>query len=218
MKICIVTHKLAKGDGQGRVNYEIARSALQRGHQLVLVASHVASELNMHPCCSWVPIPVAHWPTALLRNQIFAWRSFRWLRKRRRELDVVHVNGFITWEASQVNTAHFVHSAWLRSPVHDARLRRDLYGAYQWIYTALNARLEKYSYRQARVVVAVSEKIRNELVEAGVSEQHVCVIPNGVDLQEFSPGPVERGQLGLPEGVTLALFAGGIRTPRKNLD
>jgi len=97
-------------------------------------------------------------------------------------------------------------------------LRRDFYGGYQWLYTALNARLERIAYRRAKVVVAVSGKIRNELTEIRVPSERVRVIENGVDLQEFHPGPADRRELGLPEGVPLALFVGDIRTPRKNLD
>ena len=218
MRIALVTHKVLKGDGQGRVNYEIVSAALRRGHEVVLVASQIAPELNSHPSVLWIRIPVARWPTELLRNQVFAWRSFRWLRKHGRQLDLIHVNGFITWAASDVNAAHFVHGTWLRSPMHTARLRRDFYGGYQWLYTALNARLERIAYRRAKVVVAVSGKIRNELTEIRVPSERVRVIENGVDLQEFHPGPADRRELGLPEGVPLALFVGDIRTPRKNLD
>src|SRR5215212_4243086 len=132
MKIGIITHKVVKGDGQGRVNYEITWAALRRGHQVVLIASEVAPELTLHPSASWVRISADRWPTELLRNQVFAWRSYRWLRKRSLHLDVVQANGFITWAASDVNAVHFVHRAWMRSPAHTARLRRDFYGAYQW--------------------------------------------------------------------------------------
>jgi glycosyltransferase involved in cell wall biosynthesis len=218
VKIGIVTHKVAKGDGQGRVNYEIAQAALRYGHQVVLIASQVAPELDSHPCACWVPVPVARWPTELVRNQVFAWRSFRWLRRYSQQLDVVHVNGFITWADSDVNAAHFVHSSWLRSPVHSIRLRQNPYSIYQGLYTVCNAFLERRAYRCARVVVAVSEKIRNELVDISVSDKRIRVIPNGVDLQEFSPGPADRRDLGLPGEVPLALFVGDIKTPRKNLD
>ena len=43
MKICIVTHNVIKGDGQGRVNYEVAKEAIRRGHYVTLLASRVAS-------------------------------------------------------------------------------------------------------------------------------------------------------------------------------
>ncbi|MGB7712013.1 MAG: hypothetical protein WBL95_21175 [Microcoleus sp.] len=34
MKLCIVTHKVAIDDGQGRVNYEVAWEAIRRGHHV----------------------------------------------------------------------------------------------------------------------------------------------------------------------------------------
>jgi glycosyltransferase involved in cell wall biosynthesis len=46
----------------------------------------------------------------------------------------------------------------------------------------------------------------------------MAFVPNGTDLEEFRPGNSIRGQFGLPEGVPLFLFAGDIRTTRKNLD
>ena len=102
--------------------------------------------------------------------------------------------------------------------MHTSRLRRDFYGAYQWLYTVLNAHWEKEAFRQAKVIVAVSEKIEKDLLEIGVPKERIRVILNGADLKEFSPGSADRSHLGLPEGVTLALFAGDIRSQRKNLD
>lgn len=218
MKLAIVTHKFCKGDGQGRVNYEVVREALSQGHHLTLIASEVAEEFRAHPAVTCVPISVAAWPTALLKGQVFAWKSAQWLKVHGREVDIVQVNGFITWAASDVNAVHFVHSAWLRSPVHSARLRCDPYGLYQWVYTALNARLERKAFRAAKSVVAVSEQIRHELLQIGVPDERIHVIINGVDLKEFCPGPSQRSDWGLPDGVPLALFVGDIRTPRKNLD
>ena len=102
----------------------------------------------------------------------------------------------------------FVHSGWLKSPAHISRTRRDLYGAYQWLYTALNARWEKQAFRQAKSIVAVSENIKQQLVDIGVPKERIQVILNGVDLQEFSSGHADRSKLGLPEDVSLALFCG----------
>lgn len=218
MKLCIVTHKIKKGDGQGRVNYEVANEAIRRGHQLTLLASEVAPELEENGQVNWVRIPVKDYPTEFVRNFIFAKKSSDWLRKNRSEIDLVKVNGAINLAAADVNAVHFVHSSWLRSPVHISRNRRDLYGLYQWLFTAFNARWEKQAFQKAQVVVAVSEKVAQELVNIGVPRSRIRVIINGVDLEEFAPGESDRQKLGLPENVTLALFAGDIRTPRKNLD
>ncbi|MEH2414719.1 glycosyltransferase family 4 protein [Nostoc sp.] len=225
MKLCIVTHKIKKGDGQGRVNYEVANEAIRRGHHLTLLASEVASELENNSQVNWVSIPVKGYPTEFIRNFIFAQKSADWLRKHRSGIDLVKVNGAINMAAADVNAVHFVHSSWLRSPVHISRNRRDLYGFYQWLFTAFNARWEKQAFQKAQVVVAVSEKVAQELVNIGVPRSRIRVIVNGVDLEEFAPrlssGVAhlrDRQKLGLPENVTLALFAGDIRTPRKNLD
>ncbi|MEH1915043.1 glycosyltransferase family 4 protein [Nostoc sp.] len=218
MKLCIVTHKIKKGDGQGRVNYEVAKEAIRRGHYLTLLASEVAPELEDNNQVNWIKIPVKGYPTEFLRNFVFAHKSADWLRKHRSDIDLVKVNGAINLAAADVNAVHFVHSSWLRSPVHISRNRRDLYGFYQWLFTAFNARWEKQAFQKAQVVVAVSEKVAQELVNIGVPRSRIRVIVNGVDLEEFTPGESERQKLGLPENVTLALFAGDIRTPRKNLD
>ena len=218
MTLAIVTHTVGTGDGQGRVNYEIARAALQRGHSVVLVASAVDEDLLAMQSVAWISIPVKDFPTELLRNQVFAWRSARWVRSHREDIDVLLTNGAITWAEGNVNAAHFVHSAWLRSQVHTVRTRQGPYAWYQVLYTALNALWERYAFQQANLVVAVSEQVRRDLLDIGVPDRKIRVIPNGVDLEEFSPGPQERERFTLPSDVPLGLFVGDLRTPRKNLD
>lgn len=218
MKLCIVTHRVIKGDGQGRANYEIAWEAIRRGHQVTLLASQIAPNLLQNNLVHWVSISVKGFPTQFLRNLIFSQKSATWLNKHQSELDIVQVNGAITKAAADVNRVPFVHSSWLRSPFHVSRVRRDYYGAYQWLYTTLNAYWERKAFAQAKMVIAISETIRKQLIEIGVPNEQIQVIPNGVDLEEFSPGYTDRRPLGLPESVTLALFVGDIRTNRKNLD
>ncbi len=218
MKLCIVTRSIIKGDGQGRANYEIVKEATRRGYQVTLLASNVEPELQESNQIEWIYIPVKGWPTQLLSTIVFSWQTAAWLAKHRQEFDLVQVYGSSTWARGDVNTAQFVHSGWLRSPVHISRTRKDLYGAYQWLYTTLNAYWEKKAFLQARVVVAVSENIKQQLIDIGVPQERIQVIFNGVDVAEFFPGYVDRSQLNLPEGVTLALFVGDIKTNRKNLD
>ncbi|MBD2499585.1 glycosyltransferase family 4 protein [Anabaena azotica] len=226
MKLTIVTHNVIKGDGQGRVNYEIAQEAIRRGHHVTLLASQVALELQQSEQVNWVPISVKQWPTELLRNIVFAFISTNWLQKHRSQLDVIKINGAITHASGDVNAVHFVHSSWLKftsqktqsKSTKTTQSRRFLYNFYQWLYTALNAHWEKQAFRRARVVVAVSSKVAEDLQAIGVPPQKIRVIVNGVDLQEFSPGNNSRSTWNLPTGVPLALFAGDIRISRKNLD
>lgn len=218
MKLCIVTPSVIKGDGQGRANYEIVLEAIRCGHHITLITSRVDQSLLQNDRIKCISISVEEKPTALLRGIIFSWQSSDWLRKHRHEFDLIQVYGCVTSVPGDINTAQFVHSGWLKSPVHVSRVRKDFYGTYQWLYTALNAYWEKKSFRQAKVVVAVSENIKKQLVDIGIPKEYIEVIYNGVDLHEFSPGSTDRNQLELPERVTLALFVGDIRTNRKNLD
>lgn len=218
MRICIVTHNIIKGDGQGRANYEIVLEAIRRGYQITLVAINVALELQNNSQVHWIPIPTKGFPTALLSNLFFSWKSHNWLKENHGSFDVMQVYGCVTDYAADINTFQFVHSGWLRSPAHTFRLRKDIYGLYQWLFTALNAHWEKQSCQKSRVLVAVSEGIKQELIDIGVDKNKIRVILNGVDVEEFCPALGDRNKLELPEGVTLALFAGDIRTNRKNLD
>jgi glycosyltransferase involved in cell wall biosynthesis len=218
MKICIVTHNIIKGDGQGRANYEIVLEAIRRGYHLTLVAINIDPELQKHRQINSVLISSKDIPTALLGNLAFSWQSRKWLQKHRREFDVLQVYGCVTDYVSDINTFQFVHSGWLRSPAHTWRLQKNLYGAYQWLFTALNAYWEKKACRTAKIVVAVSEGIKQELIEIGVLANKILVILNGVDVDEFTTERRSAIEFGLPEQVTLALFAGDIRTNRKNLD
>ena len=218
MKICIVNHKIKKGDGQGRVNYEIVKASANQGHKITLIASEVAPEIRDYPGLEFIYIPVKFLPTELLRNFFFAQISTIWLYHNRKKFDVIQVNGAITNAKADVNAVHFVHSSWLKSPAHIFRTRCNLYSAYQWVYTAVNSILEQQSFQKARLIVAVSEKVKQELVKLSIPVKKIRTITNGVDLQEFTPGKTTRTQLGLPVNVTLALFAGDIRTSRKNLD
>lgn len=217
MRVAIVTHNLIRGDGQGRVNYETAGYLLDHGAQLWLIADSVEPDL-VERGATWVRVHPPQRKVNLFKVSQFAALATRALRALPEKMDIVHGNGFTLNGCHQINTAHLVHGAWLHSPVHTSRLRRDLYGRYQWAYTTLNARWERRAYGQAQLTVAVSERVRGELRSIGVPDNRIRVILNGVDVDEFRPGSASREVLGLPEGVPLMLFAGEIRTPRKNLD
>ncbi|RDK03889.1 glycosyltransferase family 4 protein [Paraburkholderia lacunae] len=219
MRVAIVTHVVRHNDGQGRVNHEIARAALDENIGVTLVASHVAPDLLAHPNVRWAQIKIGRWwPTNLLRQQVFAFRSAMWLRAHRSEYDVLHVNGFITWMPADVNTSHFVHSGWFGSKYYPFGLTKGVWSAYQSVYTRCNALLERWAYRRSKVITAVSQKVADEIRAIGLTpDNRVDVIYNGVDTQGFAAAQGDRARFGLPGEAFLLLFVGDLRTPRKNL-
>jgi glycosyltransferase involved in cell wall biosynthesis len=217
MRIAIVTPVMTQQDGQGRVNLELARCLLARGHSLVLVTAAVDAGLLGDAQVRWVRMPGAWLPTFLLREQAFAIASVPVLARLRGRLDTIVVNGFVTWWRSDVNLVHFVHAAWLKSASHP-RHGGSLRGLYRWLYTRLNVALERNSFDRAHALVAVSELVRRQLIDCGMPPGKIHVVPNGVDLDAFAPGPGRRADFGLPDGPVMALFAGDIRSSRKNLD
>ncbi|WP_375770740.1 glycosyltransferase family 4 protein [Archangium gephyra] len=217
MKLALVTHNVIRSDGQGRVNYQLARHALAKGHEVLLLADQVEPEL-LERGARWLRLHPRVQKPHLLKVAEFTQRASALVRRVRGEADILHANGYVLDEPHHLNTSHFVHAAWLRSSVRASEITGRLRSTYQWLYTAANARWEQRAYRQARLVAAVSEAVREDLLATGLSPEHVVTVPNGVDLEEFHPGREPRAAWGLPEDKPLALFVGGIRTGRKNLD
>ncbi len=217
-QLCIVTHVCRKNDGQGRVNFEIAKAALAAGWHVTVLAAELSEELSKHALVRWIRMPPAKLPTNLLKYHVFAIKTAFWLRRHRTEIDVLHVNGFITWEPADVNTAHFVHAGWLKSGYFPYRWGRSLYRTYQRFYTLSNLYLERKAFKESGIVIAISNKIKSELESIGVEREKIALIENGVDVDEFGPGAGSRVKFGLSEDRIYLLFAGDIRTSRKNLD
>jgi glycosyltransferase involved in cell wall biosynthesis len=218
MKVVLVTHLVEKGGGQARVNYELVRHCLASGIDVHVISETLVPEL-LEQGATWRRIMVRPGRPHLFYDRVFASRAEQAVKELDFEPDLVIGNGFVICShRHDVNISHFVHGAWWASPVHTARVSRGPYRWYQALYTWCNLKWEKQAYEAARTVVAVSEKVRDELVEIGVPREKIQVIVNGVDLDEFHPGRVDRKMLGMPADVPLGLFCGDIGGPRKNLD
>jgi len=217
LRLLVVTHNVIKGDGQGRANFEIARYARKQGIEVTLIADRVDPEME-ESGVRWIRLQPKRRSNWLIHGLEFTLRANRLVESLRNDYDLIHGYGYTLDRPHHINTSQYVHSAWRKSPVHVSRQNRNLYGAYQWLYSYINAVGEKRAYANARVLVPASNTVRQELMELGFPPDRMRVILNGADPAEFHPGKEDRAALGLPENVPLALFAGDIRTGRKNLD
>lgn len=219
MHIAIVTHNVIKGDGQGKVNYELTRHFLRQGFEVTLIANHVDESL-VEAGAHWLQVR-----TGSLADKIDLLKVWRFRRKADRLLhehgdsfDAILACGAVLTYPHALNAVHFVHGTWLRSPFHSSKVRSGPNAWYQQLFSTLNARWELEAFEQADHLIAVSDMVRDELVEIGVPPEDISVVVNGVDVEEFAPGPADRQALGLPVRPVLGLFVGDIQSPIKNLD
>ena len=215
MKLVLVTHNVKKGDGQGRVNYEIVRHALAAQHEVTIIGDEVSPELiedgvHLVRVRPWLYRPM------LAKVLDMARQANRKVRTARIDAIVIG-NGFTITEPHDINIVHFVHSAQGRSAPGGSNALPLVERRYRQLYTRINSLAERRALAAAGHAVAVSQKIHQELRALGLPEEKITVIPNGVDVTEFAPGTVTRTGLGLPDGAPVALFIGDIRTRRKNL-
>lgn len=76
------------------------------------------------------------------------------------------------------------------------------------------ARLLRYTLQHVNGIISVSEALKKRIVDLGISEDKIAVIPNGVDPKKFHPiaKSLAREQLGLPKRGTLLLSVGGLNS------
>lgn len=75
----------------------------------------------------------------------------------------------------------------------------------------LARRLERWLLLRADVVCAVTHGVAEALLAKGVPPERLRLLPNGVDVDLFTPGPVDptvRPELGVDEGDHLVIYAG----------
>ncbi len=217
MKIALVTQNINRGDGQGRVCLELAKHALRKGCQVSLFTNFAEPEL-MAGGARWIPVQPNRWRASLLTVRQFVYLANRALQRHAADTDVIHGFGYSLSQRHQVNSVQFVHRTWSKSFAHPIRRSRRPNALYHWLYTRLNIHWEQAAFKQAEVVVACSPMVKGELIATGIPSGKLRSVCNGVDLDEFATALPCRRALGLPDKVSLFLFAGDIRTPRKNLD
>ena len=217
MKIAIVNYFFTKGDGQGRVNLELAKYLACRVENVTLIGTKFDSLLR-NGDINTIKVKSVFKRPRILTVIEFIIRSAVALNRSVTNYDVIVANGVNIFRAHSLNAVHFAHGGWLRSPFHAWKVNKSLNGAYQWLFSTLNDMWERQVLSKAESIVAVSQMVKDELIVSGVAAEKINVVVNGVDLDTFHPGPADRQALELPEGVPLGLFVGDIKSPIKNPD
>jgi glycosyltransferase involved in cell wall biosynthesis len=215
----------------GTRSYEFSRHLVRKGHRVTMITSGLANrefplpegkeytELETEGI-HVVPIAAAYndpnvgngmngWQRMLKFYQ-FAWLAAR-IGKKLPRPDVV----FATHTPLPIGLAglalgrHFgvpfvfeVRDLWPEALINVGALNNPL--AIWWL-----KRMAARIYAGAQHIVALSPGIKEGIIRAGVPAEKVTVIPNGSDLDLFSPnvdGSVERNRLGLGEKFAAVYF------------
>jgi len=206
VKIAFVVHDYAREFGHGRYVVELAER-FSKEHEVHVFANTYSNTGN--PCIEFHRVP------ALRRNALSSILTFLVpaSRVRRSRFDIVHSQGLCCF-SFDVTTAHMCNRAWFRARLESGE-------PVTWrerVFELVVSPLEHFHYRRSTRawVIAVSNRIREDLRRCYGRQERVSVIYHGVDLDRFSPAQRHRyrtemrRECGVGDSDVLCLFVGNL--------
>ena len=114
-----------------------------------------------------------------------------------------HVNGAIGLTAARALGLPFVYE--VRGLWHMSRVARQPHFLHHADYQAMDA-AEVAICKEADFVLAITHAVRHYLIDKGVAEDRILVLPNGVDTHRFTPIEADedlRSELEIGEGIVI---------------
>jgi UDP-glucose:(heptosyl)LPS alpha-1,3-glucosyltransferase len=216
MRIAYAMINCNRRDGSARAVNEVAERLAKRGHEVHLYARK-AEDLDLD-LIKWHRVPGPDWP------EIADFYSYYRATNRllaKHNYDIVHSIGVNTAQAD-VFTIQNIQPAKvgilkkLGSEEKVSLPRRFT----RWLYLTVTSAIEKKLYtarprHESPAFLPVSRGVEAELRRHyAIGDALVRIVPNAADVEKFRPldsverGAWRRGQ-GVPEDVSLAVFAGG---------
>ena len=182
-------------DVGGTRSYEMARRLVAAGHEVFMITSdrhgkfqngwHITHEAGIQ--VHWAPVPYAN--KMSYRQRIQAFLRFAWDAARRAAsipADVVFatstpltiaIPAVYAAKRQHIPMVFEVRDLWPEAPIAIGVLRGPLIPPARW--------LERFAYRHSAQIVALSQRLKNGVVQAGYPAKRVHIIPNGSDLDLF---------------------------------
>ena len=213
----IVTGGFGRNAGMDLANSALAEYLLGAGNEVHLVAHKVDGPLASHALARLHLVPRPLHSTALGAPLLDFTGRYVGRQTSRRNGRVV-VNGG-NCRFGDVNWMHYVHAAYKR--VSKASLGYRLKSR---LFNAHALRIERENLLRSRVVIANSNKTRDEVIlHYGASPERVHTIYIGIDPEEFCPANAIqrralREELGWPLNRPVMLFVGSLADRLKGFD
>jgi glycosyltransferase involved in cell wall biosynthesis len=195
----LYTHRIQSRDGQSVHVEELIAAFRQLGHEVEVVGPGFYEAAGFGGESRAVALlrrllPGAAGELAELAYNLAAWRRLRRVcRAVRPELIYERYNLYYlagAWVARQAGVPYFLE---VNAPLAE---ERSHYGGLQ--LRALARAVERYVWRSADCVLAVTEVLRQRILAAGVQPERAVVVPNGVVLDRFPPKPLSADAAGRP--------------------
>lgn len=207
MKIAFVVHDYNRSGGHSRYVAELAER-FDRDHEVHVFANRI--ERNGESGVHFHKVP------ALRLSALTCVLTFPLFTRRLPldEFDVVHAQGWCSTRQN-VLTAHICNEAW-----YEARKTfSDRVSPKERLFASLVNPFERGLYRRETDawVIAISDRVRDDLRRYYDRSDRVAVIHHGVDVEKFNPRSrcdhrtAVRREFGLAESDLLALFVGDLR-------
>lgn len=206
MKIAFVVHDYRRMEGHSRYVVELA-TRFAKDHEVHVFANHIEADddrIRFHHIPAWRSSALA---------SILSFAVEATLRVRG-NFDIIHNQGLCGLRGN-VFTAHICNRAWHRS------LRQASGGLNfrEWVSGTTLSMLEQWFYSSHRhgYVIAVSQRIADDLRTLYHAKMPMRVIYHGVDLQTFTPEQRPgvrdsvRGACGIADHEMAFLFVGDMR-------
>ncbi len=182
--------------------YRLAKMMKELGHEPAFLTG-----TEQQSICDQL-VPAVRIPCTSVRE--WTEKSGQWLLENRSKFDVIHSIDLF-YKAIDVQL-DFLLASKLPTVIKIPTMG--------YIPKLINSDALRRKFSSMDALIALSEGIKSELTEAGISEAKIHSIPNGIDMQEFTPACNKqelRNVLQLPESKVLILFAGRL-VYRKRVD
>lgn len=222
LKILFISHEFNNySNGEIKFIYNLALHFLEKGNEVHLLGFGADPEIiekkaEFHRIKRIIERP------HFLKSLIFLIFSTIFVLRNRKKFDLIHASGPNVFAYHHINTCQFVHSAYKRYlKFFKFPLIKKIY--YYFFHNFFSF-LEKLIYKKSKIIIAVSEKIKKELINfAKVNPSKIEIIYNGINPSEFPFKSEKEKEELLKEypflkNKTIFLFAGDITTNRKGVE
>jgi len=207
MKIAYVVHDYHRSGGHSRYVAELA-TRFAKHHEVHVFANRIEDDgvaaIRFHKVAAWRANALTTVLSFILPVTVQIGSGF----------DIVHSQGFCGFRGN-IFTAHICNRAWHRGleSLHGGPSRNET------IFNAVATILEHalYRFRSHSRVIAISERVADDLVNFYHCRAPIQVIHHGVDLDLFSPANrsrlrvAARAQYGLADSDMVFLYVGDLR-------